>query len=199
MRRITAIMVAGLLAAPWVGVSAGVDSIAKDCDACHGKDGNSEHGEVPSIAGMSAAYLGDAMAAYKSGERPGLKFKPKNGEETDMNAVAKKLSEDDIKGISKHYAANTFKPVTQSVDAALAAKGKKVFDKDCEKCHSEGGSVADDDAGIMGGQWKPYLVEQFKMFTEEKREMPKKMAKKFTKISEDDKTAIIEFLAGGGK
>ena len=127
MRRITAIMVAGLLAAPWVGVSAGVDAIAKDCDACHGKGGNSEQGEVPSIAGMSAAYLGDAMTAYKSGERPGLKFKPKDGDETDMNAVAKKLSEDDIKGISEHYAGNTFKPVKQNVDAALAAKGKKVF------------------------------------------------------------------------
>jgi len=199
MRNITAIVLAGLMGAPGISVSAGIDDIAKDCGACHGQDGNSEQGEVPSIAGMSAAYLGDAMDAYKSGARPALKFKPKDGEATDMNAVAKKLSEDEIKGISEHYAGLTFKPVKQSVDAALAAKGKKVFDSECEICHSEGGSFADDDAGILAGQWKPYLEEQFKLFNEEKREMPKSMAKKYTKVSDADKAAIIEFLAGGGK
>lgn len=199
MRKITTILVAGLLASPWACVSAGVDQIAKDCDGCHGKDGNSEVGKVPSIAGMSAVYLGDTLIAYKSGDRPGLKYAPENGAETDMNEVAKKLSDDDIKAISDHYAGLTFKPVEQSVDSALAAKGKEVFDHDCKMCHSEGGSVADDDAGIIAGQWKPYLEEQFKLFDEEKREMPKSMARKYSKISADDKAAIVEFLAGGSK
>ena len=199
MRKITTILVAGLLASPWACVSAGVDQIAKDCDGCHGKDGNSEVGKVPSIAGMSAAYLSDTLIGYKSGDRPGLKYTPKDGAETDMNEVAKKLSDDDISAIADHYAGLTFKPGKQSVDSAMAAKGKAVFDDECEKCHSEGGTVADDDAGIIGGQWKPYLEGQFKLFDEEKREMPKKMAKKFSKVSASDKAAIIEFLAGGGK
>ena len=178
MRRFKAMVVASLLAAPWVSVSAGIDQVIKDCDVCHGKDGNSEIGEVPSIAGMSVGYLGDTMAAYKSGDRPGLKYKPKDGAETDMNALAKELSDDELTAVAKHYAGLTFKPVQQSVDVALAAKGKEVFDSLCEKCHSEGGSVADDDAGILGGQWKPYLEEQFKLFSEDKRAMPKKKKQK---------------------
>ncbi len=199
MKRFKLTLAACLLTAPCIGMAAEIDQIIKDCDGCHGKDGNSEYGEVPSIAGMSVVYLHDTMAAYKSGDRPGLKYKPKDGAETDMNAVAKKLSDDDISALAEHYAALTFKPVKQSIDAALAAKGKEVYDSSCSKCHSEGGTVAADDAGIIGGQWKPYLQGQIKLFSEGKRDMPKKKKEKFSQLSDADKAAVIEFLANGGK
>ena len=85
------------------------------------------------------------------------------------------------------------------MDAALAAKGKSAFDDSCDKCHSEGGSVAGDDAGLIAGQGKPYLEAQFKQFDDGSRSMPKKMKKKYEALSGEDKAAIIEFLAGGGK
>ncbi len=199
MSRIKATIVACLLAAPCVSLSAGIDDVIKGCDNCHGMGGNSENGEVPSIAGMSTVYLQDTMAAYKAGDRPGLKYKPKDGAETDMNALAEKLSDDDIAAVAEHYSGLTFKPVSQSVDAALAAKGKEVFDSECDKCHSKGGSDPADDSGIIGGQWKPYLEGQIKLFSEGKRDMPKKKQEKFSKLSDADKAAVVEFLAGGGK
>jgi sulfide dehydrogenase cytochrome subunit len=199
MRRIKATIIACLLAVPAVSMSAGIDQVIKDCDGCHGKDGNSETGEVPSIAGMSVVYLQDTMDAYKTDYRPGLKYTPKGGTETDMNELSKKLSKDDISAVAEHYAGLTFKPVSQSVDAALAAKGKEIFESTCDKCHSKGGTDAGDDAGILGGQWKPYLQEQMKLFSEGKRPMPKKKEKKFSKLSDADKAAVVEFLAGGGK
>ena len=116
-----------------------------------------------------------------------------------MAEVAKKLSEADIDAVAEHFAGQTYAPHAQQVDAALAAKGKAAFDDNCEKCHSEGGSVADDDASLLAGQGKPYLEEQFKLYDDGSRPMSKKMAKKFEKISDEDKAAIIEFLAGGGK
>jgi len=179
---------------------AGTDELVKNCETCHGAGGNGDDLKVPNIAGMSEVYLNDTMTAYKSGDRPaGSKYKPKDGEESDMAMVAKKLSEGDIEAVAAHFAGQTFRPHAQQVDAALAAKGKAAFDEGCEKCHSEGGSVAADDAGVIAGQGKPYLEEQFKMYDDGLRPMPKKMKKKFEALSGDDKAAIIEFLAGGGK
>ena len=200
MKQITVLSLLGLLAvaAPFTGASAGVEELAEKCGACHGKDGNSEHEKVPNIAGMSAVTVSDALNAYLSGDRPATKFKPEGGEETDMKAVAGKLSEDDIKAISEYFAGKTFMPHPQEVDAAQASYGRKVFKRDCEKCHSEGGTVADDDAAILAGQWKPYLQEQFDLFAAGDRIMPKKMRMRFEKLDDKELDALVEYLAGGG-
>lgn len=200
MKRLTAVCLLGMLAAaPFTAASAGVDDMAKKCASCHGADGNSKHEEVPNIGGMSAVYLHDTMMAYQAGERPGKKFKSDDGDETDMNAVAKKLTEDDINAIAKYYAGKKFVKHEQKVDSAKAATGKKLFKKECEKCHSEGGTVADDDASILAGQWKAYLQHEFELFSSEEREMPKKMRKRFEGLSDEDKANLIEFFAGGSK
>jgi len=83
--------------------------------------------------------------------------------------LSKKPSKDDISAIAEHSAGLTFKPVSQSVDAALAAKGKEIFESTCDKRHSKGGTDAGDDVGIIGGQWKPYLQGPMKLFSEDKR------------------------------
>lgn len=201
MKKSIILSLAGLIsvAVPFATLQAGSDALANKCDSCHGKDGSSEDGKVPSIGGMSEYYLQDTMMAYRSGDRPGVKYESKDGDETDMNKIAEALSEADVSALAAHYAAKSFSPHPQNVDAALVAKGKKLFAKRCEKCHSEGGSVASDDASILAGQWKPYLEEQFEMYAEGARPMPRAMYKKFRKLSEDDREAIVEFLAGGGK
>ena len=198
-RKLSALCILGLsvIALPFSAASAGVDDIVKKCDNCHGSDGNSEHGEVPNIAGMSKVYIHDAMMAFKAGDRPGVKYKPENGDETDMNAIAEKLSEDDINALGAHYAGKKFKIHKQEADAAAVAEGKRWFDRACEKCHSERGTVADDDSGLLLGQWKPYLKKQFEMFESGKRDMPKKMAKRFKRVKDGAKAAILEYLVSG--
>lgn len=199
MKKMTMLSFAALicLALPFGIAQADVQAMADKCDNCHGKDGNSEDGKVPNIAGMSAVYISDTLNAYIDGDRKGVKYKPKDGEESDMEEVAGKLSEDDISAISDHYAGKTFKVHEQEFDAAMAAKGKKTFDKNCDKCHSEGGTVADDDAGILMGQWKPYMKEQFTLFDDGTRIMTKKMRKKFEKLDDEEKANILEYLASG--
>jgi len=197
-------MIANLTCAALLGLTlpagtllADTQSLADKCDQCHGTDGNSDDGKVPNIAGMSAIYISDTLNAYVSGDRKGVKYKPKDGEESDMGEVASKLNEDDISALSEHYAGKTFKLHVQDADAAMAAKGRKLFDKSCEKCHSDQGTVADDDAGILLGQWKPYLEEQFQLFAHGSRIMGKKMKKKFDALSDEEKADILEFLAAG--
>ncbi len=171
------------------------DDLTDKCDHCHGKNGNSEDEKVPSIAGFSSTVIEDAMAAYKNEERPADKYKPKDGEETDMIAIAKKLSDDDVKKAAAYYAKQKFMPHKQPFDAALAKKGAKVHKKRCEKCHSDNGSNAEDDAAILAGQWKAYMKRQFDLIVSGERDVPKKMKKKIKKLKDGDVEALIEFYA----
>lgn len=194
----TAILAAGLLAlgAPLTTYAADIGKLTHECEECHGKNGNSEHPEVPNIAGFSVTYTHDAMMAYKNGDRPGVKYKEEDGDETDMNAIAKKLSEDDINALAEHYSKQTFKSHAgeQKTDPKLVKKGEKLFKKQCKKCHADFGTDPEDDAGILGGQWMKYMERQFKMFHDGDRPMPKKMKKKFKKLKESDHEAIIHAL-----
>lgn len=198
MKKINALILTGVLAAglPMLAAAASLDDLTKKCASCHGDDGNSNNEKVPNIAGMSAAYFTESMKGYKEGRRPALKVKSDSGEETDMNEVAKKLTDADVQALAGFYSGKKFSPRTQPVDAAKVAAGKKAF-KSCEKCHEDGGKLSDDDVYTMAGQWKPYLQHEFKLFSSGEREMPKKMATAFKKLNDEQMEAIIEFLAAG--
>jgi len=174
-------------------------AIAKDkCADCHGSDGNSSDPKVPSIAGFPETAITDAFENYKSGDREGAKYKPENGEENDMNSIAKDISDSDLKAVAKYYAGQTFKRQKQAFDAKLAKKGAKLHDRKCEKCHSEGASSPEDDAPLMAGQWREYLENEFKLLASGERGMPKKMKKKFKKLKPDQLKALIEFYVSEG-
>jgi cytochrome subunit of sulfide dehydrogenase len=192
---------ATLIAATFMSTAAFADTAAlvKDCDGCHGDNGASRWDDMPTIAGISVVVHSDYLTAYQGKERPCPKSKYRQGDtkraETDMCAVAKKLSEDDIKALAEHYAAKTFVPAKQPFDAAKAATGKALHKKDCEKCHTGGGKNADEDAGILAGQQKGYLKAAFDDFSSGKRPQDKSMKKKFVNLKPDDVTALIEFYA----
>jgi len=82
---------------------------------------------------------------------------------------------------------------TQKFDPALAKKGKALHERGCEKCHSEGGSLASDDSGILAGQWMPYLTESFKQYSSGKRPMPEKMKPKMQKLDQADVDALVHY------
>ena len=168
--------------------------LVNSCNKCHGKDGNSHENEIPNIAKASAIYLHDALMAFKSGDRKGDEYKDADGKVTDMNQLTADLSEDQITKLAEYYSSKSFVPHSQNANMAMSDKGAKPFDKKCEKCHSDGGTNPDDDAGIIAGQPKAYLIKQFKHFDDGEREIPKKMAKKFKKLSPEQKQEIIEFL-----
>jgi sulfide dehydrogenase cytochrome subunit len=177
--------------------AADVASLTAACEDCHGKDGISSEPSIPSIGGMSATYITDSLAAYrdKTRECEDVKFPAgaHKGETSSMCKTVEKLSTDDGALIAKHFAEKDFVPAKQSFDAALAATGKGIHALNCKKCHEDGGSSPDDDAGFLAGQWMPYLEEQFEEYAEGKREMPKKMKPKMEKLSEDDTKALLHY------
>ncbi len=177
--------------------AADVDKLVQECAECHGKDGASKETDVPTIGGVSAQYIIDSMTAYKNKERPCVETKyrtgDKKGKKTDMCKVAKDLSAEDVKGLANHFSGKKFVRATQKFDPALAKKGKEVHELYCEKCHSEGGSLPDDDAGILAGQHTTYLEHTFKQYEAGKRPQPKKMKPKMDKLNKSDVEALINY------
>lgn len=177
--------------------AADVAKLVETCVNCHGKDGASTESDVPVIGGYSSEYLNVSLTAYKQKERPCPETKiragEKKGAKTDMCKVAKDLSGGDVKEVANYFAGKKFVRAAQKFDPALAMKGKKIHENDCEKCHSEGGSVASDDAGILAGQWTPYLDDQLKDYTSGKRTAPKKMQSMLKKLDKAGFEALVNY------
>lgn len=177
--------------------AADVAKLIENCANCHGKDGASTESDVPIIGGVSPQYIIDSMAAYKKKARPCPETKyrsgGKKGQKTDMCQAAKDLSDADVKELAKHFAGKKFVRAQQKADAASVKKGKELHDRRCEKCHSDGGSVAADDGGILAGQWMPYLRDTFKDYSAGKRPMPEKMKPKMENLGKEDTEALVNY------
>lgn len=180
-------------------LAADVSELIEPCAGCHGKDGASTESDIPIIGGNSAVYIIDTMVTYRSEERPCSEVKinagPNKGELADMCKIAKDLSEPDTKLVAEYFAAKPFVRAKQAFDADKAKLGKIVQNRDCKKCHEEGGSSPADDAGILAGQWAPYIKQQFKEFSSGARPMTKKMKKKYKKLEAADLENLVHYFS----
>ncbi|MCB1802786.1 MAG: c-type cytochrome [Gammaproteobacteria bacterium] len=158
--------------------------MADTCAGCHGTDGQSTGPAIPNLAGISATYFSDSMKAYKDA-RPA----------TIMNRIAKGYSDEQIEAMGEYFAAMPVYKANVPHDAAKAKMGAEVYDSGCSKCHDEGGALPDDDAGILAGQWLPWLQYSMVDFKAGHREMPKKMAKEVDKLSDAELEAVLHYFA----
>jgi sulfide dehydrogenase cytochrome subunit len=165
--------------------------LADSCAGCHGTDGASFGPATPTIAGISQDYFIELMENFASGEVPS----------TIMGRIAKGYTEAQIEAMAGFFSAKPFVKAKQDTDAAQAENGAKLHDKYCEKCHAEGGSSAEDDSGILNGQWRPYLAWTLSDFEVGKREAPKKMKKKLDqligKYGDKGIDALLNYYAAG--
>jgi cytochrome subunit of sulfide dehydrogenase len=179
--------------------AADVPTLVKPCEDCHGSKGVSEWDDVPTIAGISAPVHGDFLFAYQDKARPCRSSKFRQGDtsrpETDMCAIAAKLSEADIEALSQHFAALPFVPAKQPFDAVKATAGKKLHVRDCAKCHTDGGGNPEDDASILAGQHLKYLQQALADFRSGKRDPGKKMGEKLKPLSEAEVEALAHYFA----
>jgi sulfide dehydrogenase cytochrome subunit len=142
-------------------------------------------------------YLTGGLTEYKKQERacPETKYRSgdKKGTKTDMCQIAKDMSPSDINQVAGYFAGQKFVRTPQKFDPELAKKGKNIHEMSCEKCHSESGTVASDDVGILAGQKMAYLEEQFKFFKEGKRPISKKMKPKLDPLDKAAIEALINY------
>lgn len=168
--------------------NASASMLANTCVGCHGPDGVSSGPATPTISGMSMDYFIKQMENYKSGELSS----------TIMNRIAEGYTSKEIKLMAEFFAKKPFVSASgQKNDQILAKKGELLHKKYCEKCHSQGGSSVEEDAGILAGQWKYYLEVSMHDYIFGGRKAPKKMARKIKKLMDKEGakgvSALIEF------
>jgi cytochrome c553 len=73
----------------------GVRSLAANCAACHGTNGNSAGGAIPGLAGMNKEYFLNQLKAFKEGKR----------EATVMHQIAKGYSDAEATALGEYFSA----------------------------------------------------------------------------------------------
>ncbi len=178
---------------PKLMMGASASMLANTCAGCHGTNGASQGPAAPSIAGFSPDYMVETMEGFASGEIPS----------TIMGRIAKGYTVDEFKTIAKYFAGKPFVKATQNFDPELAKAGAKLHDKYCEKCHAEGGQSAEDDAGVLAGQWTPYVNWQLANYKAGDRKASKKMKKNLKTMLErkgsNGITALLNYYASQQK
>ena len=170
--------------------------LVNTCVACHGDAGNSVGPAIPNIAGVSPNYFMAAMLAYKYDDEEELEEVIDNDPDfedveafprfsTIMGRIAKGYTEDEIKQMAAYFSDQKLIIPAQAFDGESAEKGRKIHDRHCDKCHEDEGRSAEDDTGVLAGQWIPYFMYTMADFREKHRGMPKKMKKEVDEIEEN--------------
>ena len=158
--------------------------LADNCAGCHGPDGVSGGPAAPTIAGLSEAYFIEVMQGYRSDEIPS----------TIMGRLARGYDDTEIEKMAVYFAALPYVSVEQAFDTELAKKGAHLHETYCDTCHSAEGTEAEDDAGMLGGQWKPFLHWTLEDYLAGDRKMMKMMKKKLNRMVDREGEAAIEAL-----
>jgi sulfide dehydrogenase cytochrome subunit len=156
---------------------------AATCIECHGAAGIAVQPKTPHLNGQLAEYLVDTMAAFAAGSRPTAVAQHKTFAAADAPAMAAFYAGQ--KGVAR--------PV-QATDAALAAKGEKLYNDRCVNCHVDNGRDSDKEAPLLAAQEKESLLAQTLAFKAGRREFPMRMDNAYRDLSDEDLAAIVEFF-----
>lgn len=186
----TAILAAGLVATGACVAADSIQALANTCNNCHGVNGVSAGGAMPSIAGQSADYLKTVMMEWKRGERAA----------GTMNRLAKGYTDEQIDALAKHFAKLPWVPVVQKASADVLMKGKDATDR-CESCHGVTGGAPDgDDIPRLNGQQAKFLELEMMKYRDEGFHMThKKMIKNVRKMDEANVEIAAKYYGAQSK
>ncbi len=168
---------------------ASAEMLVNACTGCHGENGISSGPSIPTIAGMSSVYLVRTLQGFKRDKIPS----------TVMGRIAKGYTTEEFEKMGDYFYQRIFIPAKQEADVVKAKKGEALHRKHCERCHSESGTVSEDEAGLLKGQWKSYLSNQLMDFQNKDRKAPRKMTKRlkriYKKYGAEGFVALVEYYA----
>lgn len=166
-----------------------ISGLARSCNNCHGVGGSSVGQSMPSIGGLSEAYLRNVMLQWKTGERYSAA----------MGRLLKGYTEQEITALAAHFAKQPWQPNVQTLDAKQIAHGKDAVER-CSSCHGDTGVPEEDDTPRLTGQWAKYLELELMKYRDEALNMPhKKMRTNARKLEEADVSAAAAHYASQQK
>lgn len=173
-----------MLAGPSVAAE-NIEGIARTCNNCHGYNGVSAGGSMPSIAGLPEAYLKNIMTEWKTGKRASA----------NMTRLISGYTDAEIEGLAAHFAKLPWTPVAQKTDPKLVERGKQAS-QSCAGCHGPTGKAMLPGAPNLNGQAAKYIELELHKYKDEAFAMPSAMMRMAVKaIKDEDIPAIAEFYA----
>ena len=167
-----------------------MDGLYRSCNGCHGENGVTAGGAMPSIGGLSEAYISNVLTQWNKGERMA----------GTMNRHAKGYKPEEIAALAKFYAAKTWTPRAQAADAAMIAKGKAVAADKCADCHGDTGKSDDAKTPNLNGQSATYMEMELLKYRDDGFKMTSdKMKKAARKLDEAEVAAVAKYYASQSK
>ncbi len=184
---VSCVLAALLVAAAWPVTAAQAQDVTKMCAGCHGADGVSKDGKTPILAGRDAELQEDQLRAYRDGSSQC------GPAQTLMCKTAARLTNEQIEQLAHHFGDMPFKAADQKFDAALAATGKGLHEKNCKGCHGMGAQGAQNT--ILHGQWAGYLRYAIAQYAAGARQPNPMMKAKLDKLAPADIDALVNYYA----
>lgn len=179
--------------------AADVPESVKICMDCHGNNGVSLNSDVPTIAGASNVFLEETLFAYKDKIRPVIKSKYRYGDttraETDMKQIARKLDYNTVIEVAEFFSSKPFVAAKQEFNNNLVSSGKITHEEKCQKCHGKTGRNTQSDAGILAGQWTPYLQSTMEYLRDGRRDTDSKMKEQIANLTEEEWLSLLAYYA----
>lgn len=189
--------------------------VSGNCSGCHHIDGNAQQPDFPRLAGLSAAYIEQQIAAYQAAPKPQVDELPswilpqpiaRPGARAgayarrNMIGIAHALSAGDIKAAASWYASQT-PAAGRAGDAALVDQGKLLYEKGvpaqnilaCQDCH---GPQARGMGAFpsLAGQDKGYILNQFAYFRNGVRQHAPEMSSISKQLNPAQERALAAYL-----
>lgn len=163
-----------------------IEDRTKICGYCHGKEGNSTHPEIPSLAGQNPLYFVEQILVFQAEERY-----PKM-----MHGFARNLEDDAAVAVALHYSSLP-RQVTMKVDATRAVRGKSIYAEKCAGCHGLDGRGTPAALATINGQRPDYLVTTMLRFRDpNQKRQSHEMGANASGLSNGQIEDIAHFVAG---
>ncbi len=169
------------------------------CAGCHGADGNSPTPANPKLAGQHADYLYKQLTNFKA--KPGAKEPERNN--AIMAAFAAQLSDQDMRNVAAHYAAQALTP-SAAREKSLVEQGRNIYRAGiaakgvpaCAACHGPAGAGIPAQYPRLQGQYAEYTESQLTGFRQGTRANNVSMTAIAARLSDAEIKAVSDYIAG---
>ena len=167
------------------------------CAACHGADGNSPRGDVPSLAEQSPDYLYDQLQQFAAqGHRRASGV---------MGAIAVNLSAEQMRALAEYFSYQRLLPAPMPLEQRPTSRGAAIYRNGiarhdvpaCASCHGEWGRGLGSSFPRLAGQHAPYIASQLRDFRDGRRasDPHASMRTISSRLSDADIQAVADYVA----
>ena len=162
-------------------------ALSWNCSGCHGTNGVSTGGAVPSIAGMNERYFFTIMRGFKLDERYS----------TIMGRIAKGYRIKEIRTMAQFFGAQEWIAADTESREEQISGGEVIHDELCAECHENGGRYQDKEIPRLAGQQPAYLELQMYDYqaADQRVPQPDKMRERMAKLTDEDIEDLSAFYA----